>query len=166
MWCGSTNLRWRGVCKASKNARCGHGKMVKHTSGFCCWLVVSWWLQLVVSHVSWVVSTLGFSQYMQFENVWCTPCAVCGIPNAPCGGGDGIWTKSKYVKIKVCALCLCSRMPCVVEGGGTKSKIKTGHKATSDLPVRADDIAAEVVLPAILWFPGISWSPGKTNVKA
>ena len=70
-----------------------------------------------------------------------TPCAVCRVaPNAPCGGGVWVCAKSKYV------LCVC--VPC---GGGGKSKIKTGHKATSDLPARAEDIAAEVVLPAILW---------------
>ena len=47
-------------------------------------------------------------------------------------------------------------VPCVVEGG-TKVKSKTGHQtlkrviiATSGVPPWAEDIAAEVVLPAIL----------------
>ena len=49
----------RGFGQASKNARGGHGKMVKHTSLFCCWLVVSWWLQLYV--LFWHVWGLSIS---------------------------------------------------------------------------------------------------------
>ena len=83
-----------------------------------------------------------------------TPCAVCRVaPNAPCGGGVGVCVKSKYVKSKY-VFCVCVPVCPVVEGGEPKSKIKTGHEATSDLPARAEDIAAEVILPAILWFPG------------
>ena len=62
-----------------------------------------------------------------------------------------------FRQIKVCKnqnMCFVFVFPCALWWRGENGKIKTGHKATSDLPVRADDIAAEVVLPAILWFPG------------
>ena len=74
----------------------------------------------MVSHVWWVVSTLGFSQYMQFENIWCTPCAVCVIPNAPTGGGarDG--------QIKVCGnqnICGVSVCPLYAPCGGREGEL-------------------------------------------
>ena len=66
--------------------------------------------------------TSGVSQYLHFENVWCTPCAVCGIPNAPTGGGDRDGQCGNQ------NMCFVFVSPCTLwcKGGGPKGKIKTG----------------------------------------
>ena len=110
-----------------------------------------------------VFGTFGFSQCLYFENVCrCTPCAVCLCTRMPRVVERWGLGKIKVCKIKICVVSVYPCVPCVVEGG-VISKIKIGTQIQN--PKEGESIPS--CLPSraggvveVVFLPAILWVPG------